>query len=448
MKERVPFPAMAGLQKIPNQENLALGDTQSRRLRTRACVCRLEYPNGQPIGTGFLVGPNLLLTCYHVLKGVQDLAGVVLRFDYRMNELLQVETTREYGLSNDQTRLSFSDVDPNDEKPDSLLDTDRNNLDYRLLRIEGNPAYDQIAGTVERPLLRGWIDPPPDNYKVEIGEPLDILHHPFGATLTESNVRHSVFHITSGPGRIRHRTPTLPGSSGSPCFDVNMQWVAMHQRGEDREKGFLWNSAIPATAICAHIKSLSSLRTRKYTPPPFAIKLRRPKFIDFRPLWAPMKLPDDGLWKNEALIVTIPIQISLREAPKPIKLGGITAFVNAFPRGRSYRWAWKANVSTFGKGWLGQYEAAAPQSLEPLSNLTFEAQFKPSSNGDIFSWRDFHDFILGGNFGKLELVIRFEFEALHLDMPVELSVSEMRALFAEGDENDFHFTRFLQPNTL
>src|SRR5437588_8387331 len=50
-------------------------------------VCLIEYPRDTSRGTGFLIGPDLLLTNQHVLKSEEYLQDAVLKFDYRIDSL-------------------------------------------------------------------------------------------------------------------------------------------------------------------------------------------------------------------------------------------------------------------------------------------------------------------------------------------------------------------------
>ena len=52
-------------------------------------VARIELPEGTPLGTGFLIAPDLLLTNQHVLKDPSYLEGAVARFGY-INDMLNV----------------------------------------------------------------------------------------------------------------------------------------------------------------------------------------------------------------------------------------------------------------------------------------------------------------------------------------------------------------------
>jgi V8-like Glu-specific endopeptidase len=52
--------------------------------------------------------------------------------------------------------------------------------------------------------------------------------------------------------RVRYTTTTEPGSSGSPCFGPDWQWVAIHHSGDPKYWAGgkpAFNEGIPASAI-------------------------------------------------------------------------------------------------------------------------------------------------------------------------------------------------------
>jgi hypothetical protein len=56
--------------------------------------------------------------------------------------------------------------------------------------------------------------------------------------------------VVGGGRRLRHDANTLPGSSGSPCFSVTLDFVALHHAGGDSRHGRAdYNQAIPAAKI-------------------------------------------------------------------------------------------------------------------------------------------------------------------------------------------------------
>ena len=42
----------------------------------------------------------------------------------------------------------------------------------------------------------------------------------------------SILGVFGQDTRLRYKTNTQPGSSGSPCFDASFQWIALHHSGD------------------------------------------------------------------------------------------------------------------------------------------------------------------------------------------------------------------------
>jgi V8-like Glu-specific endopeptidase len=193
-------------------------------------VCRVITPNMH--GTGFLVGPNLVMTNHHVVGAVLGnpgaLAQVSLEFDYRKDAQgrpLEKEARKTYTPVQDAQILSSPFED----------------LDYALLPVDGSPGDDQVQtrfGTV----ARKWLTPAekglaPDQY-------VFILQHPLGDYLGVA-----VDRITSvSDKRVQYKTNTNAGSSGSPCFNDSWELVALHHAGENKAQP-TWNQGIPFGAI-------------------------------------------------------------------------------------------------------------------------------------------------------------------------------------------------------
>src|SRR5262249_19006550 len=51
----------------------------------RRSVCRLTS-NGQPVGTGFLVAPGIMITNHHVIESAKDAAEFLAEFDYELDD--------------------------------------------------------------------------------------------------------------------------------------------------------------------------------------------------------------------------------------------------------------------------------------------------------------------------------------------------------------------------
>jgi V8-like Glu-specific endopeptidase len=52
-----------------------------------------------------------------------------------------------------------------------------------------------------------------------------------------------------GTTRVRYRTNTEGGSSGSPCFDADWNLIALHHLGDPNFSTPTYNQGIPFTAI-------------------------------------------------------------------------------------------------------------------------------------------------------------------------------------------------------
>jgi len=86
--------------------------------------------------------------------------------------------------------------------------------------------------------------------------PLLIVQHPHGQPLKLALETRSITTVNANRTRVRHRTNTERGSSGSPCFNVHWELVALHHCGDpdDSPAGLArWNQSIPVDTIVALI---------------------------------------------------------------------------------------------------------------------------------------------------------------------------------------------------
>jgi hypothetical protein len=142
--------------------------------RLTRVVCRIEpQPRAEGVGgygTGFLVGPDVILTNDHVAGGVAGQPGfwsdparaarVGVRFDCEYTASGTITDGKEYRLAADYQVLR-SPIDQ---------------LDFALLKLDtgkGRPSDDIIGGK-----LRGFVTPAAHAF--EESEPLLILQHPLG----------------------------------------------------------------------------------------------------------------------------------------------------------------------------------------------------------------------------------------------------------------------------
>ncbi len=196
------------------------------------CLVEAPAPNGTKMGTGFLVGPDKVMTNYHVVKDVLSNPAlrnrVILRFDHRTDSKGEpISQGKEYSLDAKQQILSSPD--------------DESGLDFALLPVDGRPGDEEVQGRFgsgKRGRLMPLARP------LQKDQPLFVIQHPAGAPLkvavdTVIGVSHN---------RLRYRTNTKGGSSGSPCFNENWELVAIHHASEDRDDP-TYNQGIPFSTI-------------------------------------------------------------------------------------------------------------------------------------------------------------------------------------------------------
>ncbi len=214
-------------------------------------VCRIEI-DGKLNGTGFLLEPRTVMTCHHVVEPIVNetrtnrLASrkVVFRFDYQLapNGATTPGVTCE--LASKDWLIDYQPRSPMDEKPEPRSQVpNRKQLDYALLRLAKTPRGKARKGLV------------PNETPLRLDDPLFIIGHPaegVGAQRLSLDTRAIV--AVDGIGtRVRYRTNTLSGSSGSPCFTADLQLVAMHQ-GTDPAEPPKYNVGIPFAALLPAIR--------------------------------------------------------------------------------------------------------------------------------------------------------------------------------------------------
>lgn len=174
-----------------------------------------------PCGTCFLVGPDLVLTNYHVVKpffsGESGARHLRVRFDYQPHTDSPTYAPLERDWCLDWSPYSERDVQ-------GTLPTHQDELDYALVRL-ATPAGEET----ETGARRGWVSltgaraPAPE-------DALIILQHPRGQHLKLSFGK--VLAVHDGAARLRYDTNTDSGSSGAPCLDENLELVALHHMGD------------------------------------------------------------------------------------------------------------------------------------------------------------------------------------------------------------------------
>ncbi len=176
--------------------------------RCRA-VARIEDRNESPFGTGFLVDGTcihpsfpavVLITNAHVVSKthVRALRPTEARVTFRGLE----DTTGPYRIS----RLLWTSP-PND-------------LDTAIVELDRYPAATTRCPVAEQKPRVG-TKPQPQTY---------VIGHPSGEGRVMLSVRDNLV-LDGDETRLHYRTPTEPGSSGSPVFDEAWEVIALHHAG-------------------------------------------------------------------------------------------------------------------------------------------------------------------------------------------------------------------------
>lgn len=192
---------------------------------------------GPAAGTGFLVGPDLVLTAGHVVQKIEksDIKGCLFDFARDANGTSDGRTV----AFAETWRVAFAPPDPTDEE-DTGVPAPKN-LDFGIIRLAEAVADDDLSGTP-----RGFETANTDG-DIQTGAPLLIAQHPMRQPMQLS--LGGSLGLFRGDLRLHYTASTLKGSSGSPVFDGKMRLVALHHAGDPTGLTATYNAGVPIGLI-------------------------------------------------------------------------------------------------------------------------------------------------------------------------------------------------------
>lgn len=241
------------LQKMLNpndgfQDPMLLNTALSRHISQ---ICLLEIDNSQSLGSGFLVGPNAIITSWHVIHSLLDQKSgkpkpgsgkqIKVRFDHvtnaRKQEVIHVYKdewllhqspchTSELSQNNGVTTSNFSN--------DSLVDS----LDFAIIALASCPGHE-----------RGFVDL--GRAKVPAADSAGyVLQHPEAFEQRIAQGDFEGFRPGTDEQRLLYSINTLKGSSGGMIVDSEHNFIGLHQGAVPEPiNGLTMNTGILGRAI-------------------------------------------------------------------------------------------------------------------------------------------------------------------------------------------------------
>lgn len=259
------------IRELDQDLNVVQWRKQLERLEGQICRIEVQKSRENIYGTGFLVGPALVMTNYHIVNEIIN--GQILShkvrffFDYKLDEKGEIQNSGSiYELADDWYEIHSEGSDRDLQKYEHIPDMEAHKLDFALLYLKEAAGLTPVKD--EPQTIRGWMELPAEDYDFKIGEALFILHHPNGDPLQLAMNTQGVKEINQNKTRIWYTTSTTHGSSGAPCFNLKWQLVAMHQSGDpEYRQAAEYNQGIPLATIYAFLQKRGKGHLLNTQPP-------------------------------------------------------------------------------------------------------------------------------------------------------------------------------------
>lgn len=203
-------------------------------------------------GSGFLIGPNMVLTNFHVIESMLRPGTTEILKEGPIPFVVFDKHWKSAGIVTPETVACSSDwlvAASVKASEDATTESLSNRLDYAILRLSRPVGH-----------ARGWYDISHAPVPPDVGHPLEIWQFPDGIAMNvKSGVRTNApdgmgkiaADAPTVPPRIFYAVNTIPGSSGSPVLDEKKTPVAIHEAGFEQIAGQdpTTNRGIPLTHI-------------------------------------------------------------------------------------------------------------------------------------------------------------------------------------------------------
>ncbi|QQV04150.1 MULTISPECIES: S8 family serine peptidase [Chryseobacterium] len=204
-----------GIERIIEENDLVDIVNLSKILKISQSVCRILH-NNKPVGTGFLINGNVLVTNNHVISSEEECSNIKAEFFYELDEEGRILNPVQF-RPEPEAFFFTSDIR---KKPEDEF----SGLDFTMVALEKINLRGKKIADIPCLELDGNIG------KIIKGETCIIIQHPNGQPKKISLNNNSFF--SENQDQIIYETDSLPGSSGSPVLALGTcEVVALHQTG-------------------------------------------------------------------------------------------------------------------------------------------------------------------------------------------------------------------------